>query len=61
MAYDLQAPFPIRLPKRITPDETPEDYDTSITQNEDGVNQNFSAHHNALQDLQERVRALEEG
>lgn len=61
MAYDLSAPLLVQLPKKITPDETQEDYETSITQNSDNINQNFNEQHNALQDLIARVKQLEEG
>lgn len=60
MGYDLQAPVPVYLPKKMTPDETQEDYETAITQNQDGLNQNFTEHHNALQDLQTRLSSMEE-
>lgn len=61
MAYDLSSPLPVQLPKRITPDETPEDYDTMITQNTDNINQNFTEHNLAIQDLLARLKKLEEG
>lgn len=61
MAYDLSSPFPVQLPRRMTPDDTPEDYDTMITQNTDNINQNFTEHNNAIQDIVSRLKALEEG
>jgi hypothetical protein len=61
VAYDLSSPLPVQLPKRITPDETPEDYDTMITQNTDNINQNFTEHNLAIQDLLARLKKLEEG
>jgi len=61
MAYDLSAPLPVQLPKRMTPDDKKEDYDTLITQNEGAINQNFTEHSNALLDLMERLKKLEEG
>ena len=61
MAYDLSSPLPVQLPKRMTPDETPEDYDTMITQNTDNINQNFTEHSSAILDLMDRVKQLEEG
>lgn len=59
MAYDITAPLPVYLPKRMTQDETQEDYDASIAANEDGINQNFTEHNNAILDLMDRVAALE--
>lgn len=61
MAYDLKSLIPVYLPKPMTPDENPEDYKTAITQNEDGINQNFTELANALLDMQERLKAYEEG
>ena len=61
MSYDLSAPLLVQLPKGMTPDETKEDYETSITQNSDNINLNFTEQHNALQDLLARVKQLEEG
>ena len=61
MAYDLSSPLPVQLPKRMTPDERPEDYDTMITQNEDNINQNFTEHNRAIQELLARLTKLEEG
>lgn len=61
MAYDLSSPLLVQLPKRMTPDETPEDYDTGITQNTDNINQNFAEHSSAILDLMDRVKQLEEG
>ena len=59
MAYDLKAPLPVFLPKRMTPDETEEDYDTAIAANEEGINQNFTEQNNAITDLMARIAALE--
>ena len=61
MAYDLTSPLPVQLPKRMTPDETPEDYDTAITQNTDNINQNFTEHNQAILDIMDRLQRLEEG
>ena len=61
MAYDLSAPFPVQLPKRMTPDENPEDYDTGVTQNTDNINQNFTEQHTAILDVLARLKQLEEG
>lgn len=61
VGYDLSSPLLVQLPKRITPDETPEDYDTMITQNTDNINQNFTEHNLAIQDLLARLKKLEEG
>ena len=39
---EIQAISPVYLPKRIGEDESPEDYDTSVSQNENLLNQNLS-------------------
>jgi len=61
MEFDLSAPLLVQLPKPMTPDDTPEDYTTNITQNQDNINQNFTEHNNALLSLLQRVKQLEEG
>lgn len=48
---DLQALFPVYLPKTRTDDQTKEDYETAIAQNENNVNQNFAILFNAVRDL----------
>ena len=61
MAYDLSSPLLVQLPKPMTPDETPENYGTLITQNQENLNQNFAELHNALIDMTARLKQLEEG
>lgn len=48
---DLQALFPVYLPKALTENDTQEDYDASVTQNENNLNQNFTILFNAISDL----------
>lgn len=45
---DMQALFPVFLPKRATEDITLEDYNIDVTQNENNLNQNFSILYNQI-------------
>lgn len=51
---DMQSLFPIYLPKPRTEDQSKEDYETSITQNENNINQNFTILFNAIRELSEQ-------
>ncbi len=59
MAYDMQALYPVYMPKSMTKDETPEEHDSSVAQNEDAMNQNFTNLYNKALDLEERLQAAE--
>lgn len=45
---DMQALFPVFLPKRATEDITLEDYNIDVAQNENNLNQNFSILYNQV-------------
>lgn len=56
---DEQYPFPVYLPKRITESENTEDYDTTVTQNENMLNQNFTNMFNRQFTADGRISTLE--
>ena len=58
MANEIQTQQPVYLP-RMRRDEDADDYDNSIAQNENALNQNFDILFNAYIDLLTRVTNLE--
>ena len=55
----LQPINPVYLPRRMGEDDRAEDYDTSVAQNENLLNQNFSALYLQVLELTEAVEELE--
>lgn len=61
MAYTptgMQALFPVQLPRRIQKDERMEDYDATIAQGENNLNQNFSILYQKLMEMEEQLARL---
>ena len=53
-----QAMFPVYLPRQIVKGQSREDYDTSVAQNENNLNQNFSILYGKVAELEEYLAAL---
>lgn len=55
---DLQALFPVQLPQRAE-DVTKEDFEISVAQNENNINQNFDILFRAIRELSETSETKE--
>ena len=56
---DMQALFPVYLPRYKQKEQPTEDYDSSVAQNENNLNQNFELLYRQLETLAQRVADLE--
>ncbi len=56
MQLGIQALFPVFLPRRTDSGTNVEEYDMSISQNENNLNQNFSILYQKLVELEESLK-----
>lgn len=59
MEKGIQSLFPVYLPRQIQQGQRREDYDTSVAQNENNLNQDLSILYYKLRDLEELVLTLQ--
>lgn len=59
MPTGMQNLFPVYLPRHIQKGQNREDYDTSVAQNENNLNQDLSILYNKNLELDARVAQLE--
>ena len=52
---NIQAMFPVYLPRRMENGEDQQKYDTNISQNENNLMQNFNILYNKLVELEDRL------